>query len=111
MSANYKDKNFQYKEDNTIPMSFPSFGSCLAYVNATMYGAFWCPHCQNQKLTLGEDFEKVNYVECSNPDGSPTKVCSDAGIKGYPTWEIAGKRYEGEQTKEQLATLTGCKIK
>lgn len=29
-----------------------SFASCLKDSGVTFYGAFWCPHCRDQKLFL-----------------------------------------------------------
>ena len=69
-----------------------------------MYGASWCPHCKAQKALFGSAFAKVNYVECT----TDTVKCSIAGVQGYPTWIYQGQKYEGEQTLDQLATLTGC---
>lgn len=75
---------------------------------AVMYGAYWCPHCANQKATFGEAFKYVKYVECdpSGQNANPA-LCQAKGVKGYPTWEIDGKTYEGEQSLAQLASLTG----
>jgi 2-hydroxychromene-2-carboxylate isomerase len=30
------------------------------------------------------------------------QACSDIGIRGFPTWVINGKNYEGEQSLENL---------
>lgn len=107
LSSTFPNSTFEYKK-NIIPMSFDSFGSCLAYVNVTIYGAFWCPHCEYQKEILGDDFNKINYVECSNEDKTQNEYCSSKGIRAYPTWEIDGELYEGVKTPEQLSKLTGC---
>lgn len=103
--------------DNAQTATAPSgsaeiaLASHLQKVGAKMYGAFWCPHCQEQKQVFGQEaFAKVSYVECdpSGPDAQP-KLCQDAGIKGYPTWEINGQFYQGERTLEELAKLSGYK--
>lgn len=75
---------------------------------AVMYGAYWCPHCANQKKLFGSAFEYVNYVECDaqGKDANPA-LCQRKGIRGYPTWEIRGKFYEGEFPLEELARLSG----
>ena len=92
-----------------------SLAACLASKNITMYGADWCPHCQNEKKAFGAAFKLVPYVEC--PD-NPQK-CIDMGIKGYPTWVWpdpssgsgqAGKRLEGEQGIDKLAEESGCQL-
>ena len=35
------------------------------------------------------------------------KQCVAANIKGFPSWIIDGKLYEGTQTLEKLAKVTG----
>lgn len=84
------------------------FAQCLTERGFTMYGAYWCPHCQNEKAAFGSSFKKVNYVECTKePDR-----CIAAGIKGYPTWITNdGRRFEGEQGVERLAQASGCPVK
>ena len=76
----------------------------LQTLDAKMYGAYWCSHCYDQKETLGKQaFSKIQYVECS-ADGkdSQTKLCKARKVPGYPTWEIAGELYPGEQDLEEL---------
>src|SRR5690606_1699273 len=69
------------------PGQLDAFASCLAEEGATFYGAFWCPHCQNQKAMFGRSARLLPYVECSTPDGrGQLQLCTDAGITGYPTW-------------------------
>lgn len=80
----------------------------LNQVGAREYGAYWCPHCHQQKQLFGKEAgKKINYIEC-DPKGvnSQTQLCIQKGIKGYPTWEINGKLYPGVKTLEQLADLT-----
>ncbi len=83
------------------------FARCLASKDAVMYGAYWCPHCQNQKRLFGDSFRYVRYVECaSNP-----KECTDAGVDGFPTWIIGnGPKLVGEQSLAALATATDCPL-
>jgi len=88
------------------------FAQCLAEKGIAMYGADWCPHCQNEKKAFGDSFRLVPYVEC--PD-DPQK-CLAAGINGYPTWVFSaspaggpnGKKLEGEQGLEKLSQESGC---
>jgi len=64
----------------------------LQSLDATMYGAYWCSHCYDQKLTLGKEaFSKITYVECSK-DGynQDYNLCKKKNVPGYPTWEING---------------------
>jgi len=87
-----------------------ALAQCLTEKGVKMYGAYWCPHCQNQKKKFGNSWQYVRYVECSLPGGrGQTQECNDAGIKGYPTWEFAeGKRLEGERSFGELAKAAGC---
>ena len=75
---------------------------------AVMYGAFWCPHCADQKRLFGDAFEYVSYVECDarGEDANPA-LCEFKGIAGYPTWEIGEQLYEGAIPLGELARLSG----
>jgi hypothetical protein len=88
------------------------FAQCLNAKGARMYGAWWCPHCAEQKEMFGLAFHYVNYVECS-PPGLKTMndVCKQAGVKGYPTWQFSdGSSAEGPQPLNVLGEKTGCKL-
>jgi hypothetical protein len=90
-----------------------AFAECLQAEGATFYGAFWCPHCQNQKAMFGRrGSDALPYVECSTRDGQgQTQECIDAGVESYPTWEFAdGTRVTGTQSIETLAQYTSCEI-
>jgi uncharacterized membrane protein len=81
--------------------------SMLREANTKMYGAFWCSHCYDQKQTLGlPAFQSIQYIECSR-DGyqSQADQCRERNIPGYPTWEINGELYPGEQTLEELQQI------
>ena len=82
----------------------------LTEVGAKKYGAFWCPHCYEQKQLFGKEaFKEVTYIECAeatNPR-QQTPACQQAGINSYPTWEFDGKQYPGIQQLPKLAELTG----
>src|SRR5205814_3696121 len=44
----------------------------LSATGAKMYGAFWCPHCQQQKELFGRSVTRLPYIECSpNGQGAP----------------------------------------
>ena len=88
------------------------FAQCLTKKGAKMYGAWWCPHCAEQKEFFGYAFRYVNYTECSPPgQRTQTEVCKAAGIKSYPTWQFAdGTRAEGELHLQALAEKTGCPL-
>jgi uncharacterized membrane protein len=75
------------------------------------FGAFWCPHCQDQKILFGSAASRLPYIECS-PDGQGTPqagVCRAENIESYPTWIIDGKRYEKVMTLAELANATNFK--
>lgn len=91
---------------------YDDFATCLKDKGAVFYGAFWCPHCNNQKILFGSSENLVPYVECSTPDGrGQEQVCADKKITGYPTWEFAdGTRLTGEVPFETLAQKTSCEL-
>lgn len=89
----------------------------LKQVGAKMYGAYWCPHCHDQKELFGKEaLADVPYIECArDAKNSQTAVCEAVAPKvaaatkqdfGFPTWEINGKFYVGTQTLEELATAS-----
>lgn len=83
------------------------FAKCLADKGIVMYGADWCPHCQNEKKAFGKSFRFVPYVEC--PDDP--KRCLAAGISGFPTWIFPdNKKLEGEQGLLKLSEKSGCRL-
>jgi uncharacterized membrane protein/glutaredoxin len=85
------------------------FAQYLAQSGVAMYGAYWCPHCHDQKQLFGKEaFKLINYVEC-DPEGlkSQADLCKSKGIQGYPTWEIKGNLVAGQKTLEELADATG----
>lgn len=92
------------------PNELVGFTQCLADSGAKFYGAFWCPHCQEQKKLFGSSEKYLPYIECSTADGQQQlQICKDAGITGYPTWEFAdGSRLSGEVALATLAEKTGC---
>jgi thiol-disulfide isomerase/thioredoxin len=82
-----------------------TFAQCLAQKGATMYGAYWCPHCQDEKAAFGDSFQYVNYVECT----VKTNECTAAGIESFPTWIFPdGRKFVGEQGLQNLAKESGC---
>jgi len=100
---------FFYRNASTLD----GFAKCLKSKGAQMYGAWWCPHCADQKEEFGYAFQYVNYVECGE-EGKPhteNAQCKQAGIKNFPTWQFAdGSRTEGVLPLAQLGEKTGCKL-
>jgi len=83
----------------------------LREIGAKEYGAYWCPHCHDQKMLFGKEAGAIiDYVEC-DPRGqnSRAEICqaAAANVKGFPTWEIKGQFYSGTQSLEKLADLSG----
>lgn len=81
----------------------------LQSIGAKMYGAFWCPHCGEQKLLFGDRaFAKIDYIECAQGghNAQPTR-CKAAGLDSYPTWEINGELHAGLQSLDAIAQLSG----
>lgn len=73
------------------------------------YGAFWCATCQEQKRLFGGAAKHLPYVECS-PDGRRglvARACIEAGITGYPTWIIRGRRFQQLLSPQELAGYSG----
>lgn len=104
---------FKSEEQKALEADIIGFAECLKDEGAKFYGAFWCPHCQDQKRIFGKKAsESLPYFECSTPDGqSQTEVCTEAGIESYPTWEFAdGTRVNGEQSIQRLGEQTSCPI-
>ena len=89
-----------------------SFAQCLTSKGVKMYGAWWCPHCADEKESFGYAFQYVTYVECSPPnERKMNDTCKEAGIKNFPTWQFSdGSRVEGTQPLDALAKKTGCKL-
>ena len=83
----------------------------LTEVGVKKYGAFWCPHCYEQKELFGaEAFKSIDYIECAEGGQNPQPAkCSAVGLKSFPTWEIDGEIYAGVQTLEELAELSNYK--
>jgi len=87
----------------TVNTNYDSFAKCLTEKGVTMYGAFWCSHCQDQKKMFGDSVQYIKYVECTQDP------CED--IKGYPTWKFPnGQRIEGTATFEEISKESGCAI-
>ena len=99
----------------TLPPPFgmyDAFAKCIAQTQTKFYGAFWCPHCHNQKNEFGDAAQYLPYVECSLPDGSgQTQICIDNGVKNYPTWVFPdNSRLMGEIPLATLSQKTGCPL-
>ena len=82
-----------------------ALAKCLTDSGAKFYGAYWCPHCVDQKDLFGEAVEFAPYVECTVEQ----QACVDAGVEAFPTWIFAdGTVVMGGQSLEKLAELGSC---
>jgi glutaredoxin len=79
-----------------------NLAQCLTKNGAKLYGAYWCPHCKEQKDLFGGSFKYINYIECTEEKAQ----CVD--IKSYPTWIINNQEYLGVKSLDQLKKLGGC---
>lgn len=92
--------------------SMDEFAKCLRARNATMYGSFWCRHCEDQKAMFGRSFQHVRYVECSVKGmRQPAFECQAVGIRHTPTWVFGdGERRTGLLSLKVLSDKTGCPL-
>lgn len=104
--AFYLGNRMQHKHD--------AFARCLKDRGVTMYGAWWCPHCTEQKEKFGASFEYAPYIECGVKGDlhGQNPVCKDAGITHFPTWQFppTGERVERIFSLEELSDRTGCPL-
>ncbi len=108
-SGNSSPANNAFEITTTSGAAELSLARHLQQLEAKKYGAYWCPHCQDQKQLFGQEaFAMIDYIECdSNGKNARPQLCRDAGITGYPTWEIKGQLYSGTLSLEKLADLSG----
>jgi uncharacterized membrane protein/glutaredoxin len=78
---------------------------------AVMYGAYWCPHCTDQKALFGDAAKDIPYVECAK-DGVNARpdLCEKAGVKSFPTWVMGTERREGTQSLRALADFSKFEV-
>jgi len=90
---------------------YDSFAKCLASRQVRMYGAFWCPHCADQKALFGESFHYVPYTECAVSRSELTAECKAKSINLFPTWQFGSNPPKpGELTMSELSTQAGCSL-
>jgi hypothetical protein len=80
--------------------------ACLTERGATMYGASWCSHCNDQKKIFGPAFDLVDYVECPQNE----QFCLERGVVSYPTWVMGEQKIGGARELGILADWAGCDI-
>jgi glutaredoxin len=93
---------------------YDAFARCLSSKGIKMYGAYWCPHCADEKALFDQSFKYAPYVECGvqGTTAKLTDTCSEAGIKHFPTWQFppVGERVEGLMPLEDLSLRSGCPL-
>jgi phage baseplate assembly protein gpV len=89
-----------------------AFAQCLSARQIKIYGAYWCPHCADQKEVFGSAFQYVAYVECGiKGSRAEAPECLQAGVKRFPTWQFAdGERKEGTMQLKDLSAESGCSL-
>ena len=93
------------------PGLYDTFAKCLTEKSVVMYGAYWCPHCANQKKLFGSSFKYIAYVECDAGGKNPQpELCLQKGVESYPMWEINGVLQSGEIPLPVLAEKSGCPL-
>lgn len=98
---------FFLSKPEKIDPKIDAFAQCVGQTGLTMYGAYWCPHCQAQKKLFGPSFKYVKYVECTQQ----TALCLEKKIEGYPTWIASdGARFSGQLTLEKISEITQCRL-
>ncbi len=97
--------------------SYDTFAQCIKDSGAKFYGAFWCPHCREQKALFGKSAVNLPYVECSSVDGnSQLPVCKEQKIEKYPTWFFTSTttatttRIDTGLSLEQISEFTQCPL-
>ena len=90
---------------------YDAMAQCMASKQVKMYGAYWCPHCAEQKDILGKSAQFV-YVECGVPGShAETDQCTAQGVKLFPTWRfLDGTLKPGVYTAQELSDRTGCAL-
>jgi hypothetical protein len=92
---------------------YDNFAKCLSAKAVKMYGAYWCPHCADQKEEFGRSFRYVNYVECAiKGSREMTPACKAAGVQHYPSWQFGPGTplVEAVFPLQELSDKTGCSL-
>ena len=109
-----QSRNVKFIQKALGQRKYDAFAKCLSDRGVKFYGAYWCPHCTEQKEKFGASIDQVPYIECGVKGDlhATTQVCKDASIKHYPTWQFPplGERVERVFTLEELRDRTGCSL-
>jgi hypothetical protein len=109
-----RSRNVRYIQKVLGQRKYDGFAACLKDRGVKFYGAWWCPHCEEQKEKFGASIDEVPYIECGVQGDmrAKTQVCKDANITHFPTWQFPpmGERVERVFTLEELRDRTGCSL-
>lgn len=109
--ATEPEKQTDKEETQYSKEQLESLAKCLKEKGAKFYGAYWCGWCKKQKEIFGEAAQYLPYIECVDEKTQQiTSQCQEAGIQGYPTWEINGQKRSGFKKPKELAELSGCPL-
>jgi hypothetical protein len=81
------------------------FAECVGR-ESILYVRTGCFACQKQEELFGEDYSKLNVIDCA----IDSQRCSEAEIMYTPTWIVGEERYIGYQTFEEINNITGCPL-
>ena len=95
----------------TLLFALPFFPMCGSEGWLRDYSRFCslCSHCQDQKALLGDDWDNIEIIECSEEgENSQKEICKEAGITVYPTWKFSdGEIVKGGLSLDQLEQRLG----
>lgn len=92
--------------------TYDNFATCIADSGTEFFGAFWCPHCADQKELFSDSVDLLPYVECdANGKNSEYAYCKAEGVQSYPTWKFPdGTVQTGVLSLEELSEQTSCPL-
>lgn len=68
--------------------------------------------CADQKARFGSAASLIPYVECDSRGADPRPdLCSQHGVRRYPTWIMGDVRHEGLLSLERLAEISGFRAR
>lgn len=93
-----------------VSANITEIAQCLTNKETKFYGAYWCPHCHDQKEMFGDAMQYIEYIECdAGGENANPEACLTADITSYPTWIFAdGERLVGARAPEELAEKASC---
>ena len=86
--------------------NYDQFAKCMTGKGVKIYGANWCNYTREQMELFGISFGYVDFTDCD----VFKRECMDEGIDLYPTWVIAGEKYNGTRSMRELSDLSGCPL-